>query len=156
MSRIFGGRGRSSKAIAPLGCALNAKVTNDQISALAEINDFEDFEIRGGSSGAEAGLRGSPGRSVVAGARQRAASKTGGEDPSYTGKGMGRQGIGSFRMKFLCFSTMPCRPMILLAHFREEPRSEVKAAPEATESAEGGGEPRRAKREREENAPRAC
>ena len=37
---------------------------------------------------------------------------------SCTSKGIGRQGIGSFCKEFICFSTMLCRPMPSLAHFR--------------------------------------
>ena len=36
---------------------------------------------------------------------------------SYTSKGIQRQGIGSFCKEFLCFDTMSCRHMPLLAHF---------------------------------------
>ena len=35
---------------------------------------------------------------------------------SYTSKGIGRQGVGSFCKEFLCFKTMPFRPMPLLVH----------------------------------------
>ena len=34
-----------------------------------------------------------------------------------TSKGIGRQGIGSFRKELLWFNTMPCCPMPLLVHF---------------------------------------
>ena len=37
---------------------------------------------------------------------------------SYTSKGVGRQGIGSLCKQLLCFSSMPCRLMALLVHFR--------------------------------------
>ena len=36
---------------------------------------------------------------------------------SFTSKGIGRQGIGSFCKEILCFSAMPCRPTPLLVHF---------------------------------------
>jgi len=36
-----------------------------------------------------------------------------------TSKGTGRQGMGSFCKQFLCFKTMPCRPIPLVAHFRK-------------------------------------
>ena len=45
---------------------------------------------------------------------------------SCTSKGKGRQGIGSFCKKFLCFSTMPCRQMPLLAYFRSMCRTSSK------------------------------
>ena len=39
------------------------------------------------------------------------------EDRSYTSKGIGRQGIGSFCKEILRSSTTPCRHMPLLVHF---------------------------------------
>ena len=32
-------------------------------------------------------------------------------------KGVGRLGIGSFSVEFLCVNTMPCRPLPLPVHF---------------------------------------
>ena len=37
---------------------------------------------------------------------------------SYTSKGIGREGKGSFCKQLPCFNAMPCRPMPLLVRFR--------------------------------------
>ena len=41
-----------------------------------------------------------------------------GSNRSFTSRGIGRQGVGSFCKTFLCFNTRLCRPMPLLVHFR--------------------------------------
>ena len=55
-------------------------------------------------------------RGTLACRRQR--YKQGDSGLSCTRRGIGRQGIGSLCKQFLSFSTMPCRHMPLLVHFR--------------------------------------
>ena len=50
------------------------------------------------------------------------------DSQSYTSQGIGRQGAGSFCTQSLCFSTVPCRPVPLLAHFRDRLRRQRRPA----------------------------
>lgn len=50
-----------------------------------------------------------PGRVPARGSRSSALS--------CTSRGIERQGVGTFCRDFLCFTTVPCRPMLLPAHF---------------------------------------